>query len=71
METSVGRGWVQIQALEKNRDEALFDTEKIFKLHENGIQKKSYLYIAISIEIYIPFKTDHAYKLYHKFSLIK
>lgn len=56
MENSVGRGWVQIQALEKYRDEAFFDTEEIFKLHQNGIQTHSYLYIAISIVIYM---NDH------------
>lgn len=39
METSVGRGWVQIQAIEKDRDEALFDTEEIFKLHQSVCAK--------------------------------
>uniref|UniRef100_K1P1B8 Glutamate receptor n=1 Tax=Magallana gigas TaxID=29159 RepID=K1P1B8_MAGGI len=39
MEISVGRGWVQIQATEKDRDEALFDTEEIFKLHQSVCAK--------------------------------
>lgn len=71
MEISVGRGWVQIQATEKDRDEALFDTEEIFKLHQSGIQKHSNFYIGGSIGIHILFKTNHgdAYKLHHIFSL--
>lgn len=50
METSVGRGWVQIQVIEKDRDEALFDTEEIFKLHQSGIQKHSNFYIGVLLE---------------------
>lgn len=69
MEISVGRGWVQIQATEKDRDEALFDTEEIFKLHQSGIQIHSNFYIGGSIGIYISFKTNHgdAYNLHHIF----
>lgn len=37
MENSVGRTWVQIEALEEYQQDLLFDTEDIVQLHREGM----------------------------------